>query len=303
MATLKELKQKISSLRSTQKMTRTMKLVAASKMRRAQQAQVNAREYAASLRGMIANVAATAMVSHPLLEAHDPVRRSRLVVIASDRGLCGGFNNNLFRYAQHWVQEQASSLGDIDLSFCGRRGHLFFRSRFKVHKHYEGVTDRPNYESAARIADELMDGFTGGEVDVVYLMFNRFRTALSQVPTVERLLPVSGESAAAATSTVKSGSQAAAESGESSAAGANTLFEPAEAQLLDLLLPDAVRFTVFNALVENAAGEHAARMTAMDSATNNANDLIDRYTLQRNRERQAAITKELIEIVTGAESV
>ncbi len=143
-----------------------------------------------------------------------------------------------------------------------------------------------------------MAAFTGRRVDSVYLVFNRFKSALVQVPTIERLLPIAQASAHGSTS---DGGDSTADT--SAGVGGDSLFEPAEAELLDLLLPNAVRFSVFNALVENSAGEHAARMVAMDAATNNASDLIDQCILQRNRERQAAITKELIEIVTGAESL
>lgn len=293
MATLKELAEKISSLRNTQKMTRTMKLVAASKMRRAQVAQENAREYAKALRQMITNVAATSDASHPLLEEREGSGKAHFIMIASDRGLCGGFNNNLFRYAWNWIQTHDPAFDAPEYSVCGRRAGLFLRSRADSVTTHEGVTESPSYERCAEIADELMDAYTGGRVDSVYLVFNRFRSTLVQVPTIERLLPIAQDD------------PGPDEDGEAAGpvAGGDSLFEPAEEQLLDLLLPNAVRFSVFNALVENSAGEHAARMTAMDAATNNASDLIDHYTLQRNRERQAAITKELIEIVTGAESL
>jgi F-type H+-transporting ATPase subunit gamma len=302
MATLKELTEKIGSLQNTQKMTRTMKLVAASKMRRAQIAQENAREYAKALRKMLANVAATARVSHPLLEECDGTGAVHFLVIASDRGLCGGFNNNLLRYAWNWISTHDPAFSETAFSFCGRRAHLFFRSRADVGTNHEGVTERPAYDRAAAIADELMQSFTSGQANSVYLVFNRFKSALVQVPTVERLLPISQTDSTSGGSEETVQDAEAGTSGPESAAG-DCLFEPTEAELLDRLLPDAVRFSVYNALVENSAGEHAARMTAMDAATNNASDLIDHYTLQRNRERQAAITKELIEIVTGAEAL
>ncbi|MDA0322222.1 MAG: ATP synthase F1 subunit gamma [Verrucomicrobia bacterium] len=297
MANLKELTDKIASLCNTQKMTRTMKLVAASKMRRATVAQANASEYAKALRQMIANVAATSDVSHPLLEQRDAAGAAQFLMIASDRGLCGGFNNNLFRYAWKWTQNHDPVFREMEFSVCGRRAQLFLRSRVTDVTHYEGATERPTYERAAEIADQLMDAFTSRRVDSVYLVFNRFKSALVQLPTIERLLPIAQAPAHASTSDGDSTADT------STGVGGASLFEPAEAELLDLLLPDAVRFSVFNALVENAAGEHAARMAAMDAATNNASDLIDQCTLQRNRERQAAITKELIEIVTGAESL
>jgi F-type H+-transporting ATPase subunit gamma len=284
MPSLKELNEKIASLKNTQKMTRTMKLVAASKMRRAQQAQVNAADYAEELRRMLSGVAASVTgLDHPLLTPRDPAEKVMVLLYMSDRGLCGGFNNNLCRYMTNWVAEREAEEQVVSMSFCGRRGYTFFRRRCEVVQNYEGVTDRPRYESAAEIGTGLMQAYTAGATDRVYLAYNRFRSALSQVPVVEQLLPV--------------------EQPAEDNAPADPLFEPEVSRLLERLLPDAIRFRVFHAMVENAAGEHAARMAAMDSATNNAGDLIDHYTLERNQARQAAITTELIEIVTGAESL
>jgi F-type H+-transporting ATPase subunit gamma len=288
MANLKELNVKITSLHNTQKLTKTMKLVAASKMRRAQQAQEHGRAYAERLEGILGGAAAShGRVTHPLLETRDTVRRALILFIVSDRGLCAGFNNNLCRYTARWIEDHKDEFQGIDMSFCGRRGHTFFRNRVPVRKVYEGATDRPRYETAATIADELMADFTGGDYDRVLIAYNRYRSTLSQVPTLEVLLPVTARE-----SDTKAG-----------ATHNDYLFEPPAGELLAGLLPDALRFRVFEALLENAAGEHAARMTAMDSATRNAGDMIKLFTLKRNRERQAAITTELIEIVTGAESL
>ena len=291
MASLKELNLKISSLKNTQKMTKTMKLVAASKMRRAQQAQENAREYAARLELVLAGVAANPPdAPHPLMVARLPSAKALVLFITSDRGLCAGFNNNLCRFTARWLANEGKAHAHLAMSFCGRRGHIFFRSRLTLDTHYEGATERPSFETATRIADELMAAFTAGTYDVIYLAYNRFRSALVQTPTIEKLLPISNQPdldrAAPAAPT-----------------GSDYLFEPEESELLHRLLPSALRFQVFHALLENAAGEHAARMTAMDSASRNAGDMIKFYTLKRNRERQAAITKELIEIVTGAEAL
>lgn len=284
MPSLKELNSKIASLKNTQKMTRTMKLVAASKMRRAQQAQSDAADYAAELKLMLGGVAASVSgLDHPLLVPREQTQKVLVLLCMSDRGLCGGFNNNLCRYMSSWVAERRAESQAVSMSFCGRRGHVFFRRRGDVVQNYEGATERPAYATAAGIGDDLMQAYTSAAADRVYVAYNRFRSALSQVPTVEQVLPVAQE---------------ADQEGP-----ADMIFEPAVRRLLDMLLPNAIRFRVYHALVENAAGEHAARMTAMDSATSNAGDLIDQYTLERNQARQAAITKELIEIVTGAESL
>ncbi len=289
MPSLKELNVKIASLKNTQKMTKTMKLVAASKMRRAQTAKENAQDYAKRFRQIMAGLAASETeISHPLLEERDSPKRALILAISSDRGLCGGFNNNLSRQVVTWVNDIKDIVGEVDVSTCGRRVNAFMRSRVEIRDYYEGVTEKPNFADAARIGDDVMNAFIAGEYDFVYLAYNRFRSALSQVPVLEQLLPFEKE-------------EQEREEGQTTAR--LYLFEPPEAELLELLLPNTVRFRIFNALLENAAGEHAARMTAMDSATSNAGDMIDHYTLMRNRERQAIITKELIEIVTGAESL
>lgn len=288
MPSLKDLNNKIASLRNTQKMTKTMKLVSASKMRRAINAQSNARVYGDEMRALLGNVAGRvgASSTHPLLTPRFPVKRVHAVVVMSDRGLCGGFNNNLARFTTRWIEEQRRTVESVGLSFCGRRGYAFFRNRCDVVKHYEGTTERPAYATAAAIADELMAQYSAGIYDAIYVIYNRFKSALSQISTVMPLLPISANAA-----------------GASVASKGDMIFEPAEADLMGLLLPQAIRFGVFSALLENAAGEHAARMTAMESASKNASEMIERYTLERNRARQAAITKELIEIVTGAESL
>jgi F-type H+-transporting ATPase subunit gamma len=291
MPSLKELNGKIASLRNTQKITGTMKLVAASKLRRAQLAQENAKAYAAHVDALLPRLAAAAGgVRHPLMTSRDPVARVQVVLFCSDRGLCGSFNNNLFKTTANWLGLHGDGKA-VTASFCGRRGYLHFRSRVDVAKNYEGVTAAPSYEDAAAIAQDLLAAFLDGDVDEVHLARNRFASTLKQEPVVEKLLPID-----AAVPEVT-------DEDETPAEVADYIFEPNREELLERLLPRAVAFKVFNALLENAAGEHAARMTAMDSATSNAGDLIDQYTLQRNRARQAQITTELTEIITGAESL
>ena len=288
MATLKELKTKIASLKSTQKMTKTMKLVAGSRMRKATLAQANAKDYAQKLEDLIARVAGSCeSLSHPLLTKNTGSGKALVVIVASDRGLCGGFNNNLFRMTRKWIKElEATCPAGIVMSFCGRRAYSFFRMNGEVHKYYEGVTDRPSYESAAKVAQELMTAYTSGQYDAIYVAYSRFKSALTQIPTFTKLLPIDEQKKPDATK-----------------ADSDFIFEPAVEELLVELLPNAVKFRMFNILLENGAGEHAARMAAMDSATRNAGELIDHYTLIHNRERQAAITSELIDIVVGAESL
>jgi F-type H+-transporting ATPase subunit gamma len=292
MATLKELKTKIASLSSTQKMTKTMKLVAASRMRKATMAQENAKDYALKLEELMANVAGSSQsLTHPLLNQNSGAGKALMLVIASDRGLCGGFNNNLFRTVKQWLKKTAPSIAEnIEFSFCGRRAYSYFRNETTVKDYYEGVTDRPKYTDAARIGDELMQAYESGEYDAIYVSYSRYKNALVQFPTITKLLPIDAEDQPQA-------------GGEAKAAESDYLYEPAVAELMADMLPNAVKFRLYNMFLENGAGEHAARMTAMDSATRSAGDLIDHYTLIHNRERQAAITSELIDIVVGAESL
>jgi len=285
MSNLKELNVKIASLKNTQKMTKTMKLVSASKLRRAQQAQAGARHYANSLRQVLSNVAAGDIADHPLVTPRNPPRRALVLLVTSDRGLCSGFNNTLCRYLSRWLDIAKADFEHLDMSFCGRRGHAFFRNRVTVKRVYEGVTDRPRHQDSEAIADDLMELFRRGAYDQVLVAYNLYHSPLLQIPTLEPLLPIPRP---AVNELAPSGPY---------------LVEPDPSGLLDRFLPRAVRFEVHQVLLENAVGEHAARMTAMDSATRNAKDLIEFYTLKRNRERQAAITTELTEIVTGAEAL
>ena len=265
-----------------------MKLVAASKLRQAQYAQAKAKIYAAELTALIARLAASVeSASHPLLTKRDPVKNVLMLVVTSDKGLAGGFNNNLSKQAFAWYKAQKSNFAKIDFSFCGKRGFMFFKNRTGAKKHYEGVTHKPQFLNAERIGKELVDAFMSNEYQEVYLAYNRFNNPLSQTPQIEKILPIE------APSLLKGGK----------AFSADYIFEPLQDELLEFLIPKYFYFRIYYALLENSAGEHGARMTAMDKATQSASDLIDKYTLLRNRARQAAITKELIEIVSGAEAL
>ena len=287
MQNFREYNKKLASLRNMQRVTSTMKMVSATKLRRAQEAQKHATAYTAELSRMVERLAQATQISHPLLTARSPVRNALLVVITSDRGLCGGFNNRLQREVSHWLDTNRDVFRRVRVSFCGRRGHEFFKDKVEVRSVYEGVVARPDFASASGIGAELRKLFLAARYDEVYLAYNRFKSAMVQVPVVERLLPLANER------------KPVAESGPL----AFYLFEPVEAELLGLLLEKTVNFRVFFALLENAAGEHGARMTAMDNATNNIEDLTEHYTLLRNQARQASITTELVEIISGAEAL
>jgi len=288
MPSIKEYNVKLSSLKNTQKMTNTMKMVAASKLRRAQDAQRNGRSYAARLSEMISRLAASVgSADHPLLTAKQPAKNVLLLLYTSDRGLCGSFNNGMIKNMRPWIEEREASGQSLSMSFCGRRGFLHYRTRTEVKKHYEDVTAKPQIADANRITDEVCASFLEGEFDEVYLAYNVFLSPLSQKPVIRKLLPIEPEEVDRKESEYTS----------------DYIFEPETRELLNMLLPKTISFKIYFALLENAAGEHGARMTAMDSATTNAEKMIDRYTLLRNRARQAAITTELTEIVAGAEAL
>ncbi len=288
MPSLKEYNVKIASLNNTRKMTRTMKMVSASKLHKAQEAQRSARVYAERLNEMIARLAASvSSAAHPLLEQRAQVKNVLLLIYSSDKGLCGGFNNSLIKSVSRWMDENSHRYENVHMSFIGRRAHEFFRKRRRVHTYYDGVAAKPYSLDAVKIGQDLRKLFLNGELDEVHLLYNTFTSVLTQKPVTKQLLPIAP-------------SEVDLESGT---AISNYIFEPDEQEMLRMLLPKTVDFKIFFALLENAAGEHGARMTAMDSATSNAGDMIDHYTLLRNRARQAAITTELIEIISGAEAL
>jgi F-type H+-transporting ATPase subunit gamma len=294
MPSLKAIRNRIASVKSTQKITRAMKLVAAARLRRAQDAIIGARPYADALWEAIIEVAVRAgPESHPLLDPRPP-ERVALIAITSDRGLAGGFNANIFRAVQRFADEKTRAGGplrELSLEVVGKKGRDYFRRRaLKVRHEFPGVSGDTAEARAHELALTAVQSFRDGQVDAVYLVYNEFKSAIQQRVQVEQLLPVVPEPGEAA---------------KVDAAGGRIdfLYEPDKQQLLDALLPLYVQSQLYRALLESIASEFGARMTAMESATNNAKDAIARYTLQYNRARQAAITKELMEIVGGAEAL
>ncbi|HVM97422.1 MAG TPA: ATP synthase F1 subunit gamma [Candidatus Acidoferrales bacterium] len=284
MASLKVIRKRITSVKNTQKITKAMKMVSAAKLRRAQEAAEAARSYADKLTGLLQNVAARIEDrSHPLLQRRDEERSIHVLLVTADRGLCGGYNSNLIRKAEALLQERGRDR--VRLTIVGRRGFDYFKRRGAniVDKHIN-IFGGPGVALAQSLAEQLAREFAEGETDGVYVLYSRFKSALTQVPTVEQLLPI-----------------AAQETEDSNPV--DYKYEPDPATLLDRLLRQYVSVLVHRAFLEAAASEHGARMAAMDSATTNANDMIGRLTLQMNRARQAAITKELMEIVSGAEAL
>jgi len=287
MATLKVIRKRISSIRNTQQITKAMKMVSAAKLRRAQEAAVRARPYAEKMTELLKNVSArVSSEAHALLQPREE-KRIQLVLFTSDRGLCGGYNANLIRAAEAFMRKNAGDK-EIEITLVGRKGADHYRRRrANIVDRYIGILAKPADELAAEIAGKLTARFVAGETDAVYILYSSFRSALSQVPTLEKLLPV-----------------ALAETSESEAQQQTEyLYEPGVQELLASLLPRITDVALQRALLEATASEHGARMTAMDSATTNASKMMGSLTLQMNRARQASITRELMEIVGTAEAL
>jgi len=290
---IKEFNKKITSLKNTRKMTKTMKMVSAAKFKRAHKAQVSAEDYAHKLTELMGRLSNAGPTNHPLLKTKKAVTKCLIILFTSDKGLCGGFNNNLIRKTKHWISENPYKYTSIGMSFCGKRGYMSFRRTAKINKFYENITLKPNFENAVELANDITDTFIKNEYEEIYLAYNRFDGPLTQTPVIEKILPID---ASVFTKTEPSLEKNPPKSQDYT-------YEPEEKEILYFLIPKFLNFKIFFTLLENAAGEHGARMAAMDKASQNTADLIDRYTLLRNRARQAAITTELIEIISGAEAL
>lgn len=284
MARYREIRKRILGIKKTQKITRAMKLVSAAKFSRAQNAIQAARPYAQKLAQALASVSSGVDAdAHPLLTVRDPVRKVDVVVFTSDRGLCGAYNTNIVKYAERMIVKRRPTVESISIISVGRKGGDLLRSRraASVAHRWSGLT-RVEPAMATEIAQFLIDRYLSGAADEVVLVYSEFVSALTQRPGEQLLLPLKPPAAAS---------------------GPVYTVEPGPEQLLSVLVPRAVEFAVFRALLENQAGEHGARMTAMESATSNTTELIRSYTLDFNKARQAAITAELVEIVSGAEAL
>ncbi len=287
MPSLQDIRRRIGSVQKTQQITRAMRMVAGAKLRRAQDAILAARPYAERMQATLAEIVRVQReLEHPLFEVRDAVRRVEFVVVTSDRGLCGAFNSNVLKHAGPLVNQRADAGTAVTITTAGKKARDFFRRR----RPDDLGADHPqhgwvHYGQAVEIASRLCERYTAGEVDEVVLIYSEFVTAMTQRPREVRLLPF----AAVAT--------------EADDEALPYEIEPDADALLRVIAPRAVEVAIFRALLENQAGEHAARMAAMESATRNTEELISRLTLQFNRARQAAITRELVEIVSGAEAL
>ncbi len=296
MPSLIDIRRRLRSVRNTQQITKAMKMVAAAKLRRAQERVFSARPYAALMRQTLANVVARLEASqqlgeedataHPLL-ARRPERRVLLLVLSGDKGLAGAFNSNVVKAAQAFLEERAAQERQVGLIPIGRKGRDFFRRRRDLEAEYVNIFARVDYAHAREIAGEVSRRYSDQQYDAIYLLYNEFKSILSQRLVVERLLPLDP---------IPPGSgEAPGDHGQ-----VDYIYEQRPEEIYRELLPRYVEVQVFRSLLESAAAEHAARMTAMDSATNNAAEMIERITLNMNRIRQAFITKEIIEVVSGA---
>lgn len=284
MASLKQIKRRISGVTSTRQITRAMKMVAAAKMKRAQTNMETARPYAWRLREVIASIAAhTSEELHPLLEVREP-KRIGIVTVTSDRGLCGSFNVNISRRTQKVLEKYQGY--DVQLFTIGRKGNEFFRKRgIPIYHYFPSVFGEMDFSQALDIGREIVELYTSGSFDRIILVYNEFKNAVSQNIVEELLLPIIPEG------------------GEETKSRDDFLFEPSARTVLDSLLPMHINVQLWRVILESFAAEQAARMTAMENATENASELIYDLTLQYNKVRQSMITKEILEIVSGAEGL
>ena len=281
MANVRDIRRRIRSVRSMEQITNAMKMVAASKLRKAQEKVIAARPYAHRMQEILGRLAQVQEEeeTHPLLEER-PVERVGYIIVSSDRGLCGGYNANLFRMTNDIIKNETR---DVRLVTIGSKGRDFYRrEKFETVAEFVGLGDEPSYGQAREIAQEVISLYESGELDEVYIMYNEFVSAITQRPTQVKLLPIE-----------KPKQESKRE----------YIFEPSDEEILNTLLPKYVETQVFRTLLEGKASEMGAKMTAMGAATDNARELIDELTLRMNRARQAAITTEISEIVGGASAL
>lgn len=319
MPSLIDIRRRVRAVKSTQQITKAMKMVSSSKLRRAQERILRSRPYAKQMLRVFNNLATrTENVAHPLLNDDPESGRTLLVVITADRGLCGSFNTNVAKAALQFTLEQPKDDQgrDVAMALVGRKGRDFFMRRgFDVLYEEVGLFQNVKWSHAQAIAQTAIKEFLGPDISSVYLVYNEFRSAISQRVVIEKLLPIprlneaeaANEAAAAKSSAAAAGSSAAtvdkAPKVDASASPAvDYLFEPDPKELLNTLLPLHVAVQLQRALLESSAAEHAARMQSMDSATRNAKEMVERLTLYMNKVRQAAITREIIEVVSGAQA-
>ena len=289
MASLKDIKKRIGTVKNTQQITKAMKMVSAAKLRRAQEAVVAARPYADKMADVLSSLALREDADSHHLLAERGKGKALIVLITGDRGLCGGFNTNIAKAAERFIREKGEGFESYELLIVGRKGNDYLKRRAgmeiaKVHENLVG-TGQVSYPIGALLGQEVIELYRNGDYDGVFLVYNAFQSAMTQVQTVTQLLPIVPKE-------VEEGAQVS-----------DYIYEPNATEVLEEILPKHIEVQIFRSLLESSASEHGARMTAMDSASKNASEMIGKLTLQYNRARQASITKELLEIISGAESI
>ena len=281
MPNLLDIRRRIRSVKNTQQLTKAMKTVSAAKLRRAQERVFSARPYAGQLRNVLGNLTVRIEnIAHPLLEIR-PEERILLVIVTADRGLCGAFNSNIMRVAQSFMREHSSQA--LSLAMVGRKGRDFFRRRgFPIRSEFVNIFSRLDYGHAKDISEAIVRAYSNAEVDAAYVVYNEFKSVIQQRVVVEKLLPLSRSEL------------------RETEPQRDYIFEQPPQEIFNRLLPRYVEIQIYRALLESAASEHGARMASMDTASRNAGEMIDMLTLNMNRIRQAAITREIIEVVSGA---
>ena len=315
MPSLLDLRRRIRAVKSTQQITKAMKMISASKLRRAQDRVIGARPFALQMQRVLNSLASRVDPStHPLLAERggDVESKILLIVITADKGLCGGFNTNIIKAASGFINNAGAP---VCLGLVGRKGRDFFKRRgFEVRVEEIGIFQRVKYADARRIAEAAIEEFTSGRVSKVFIVYNEFKSVMQQRVVTEQLLPIPKQGAGAAgqdpayaradpTATRRAGAAGPAENKAPVSGDVDYIYEPGPTQILSDLLPKHIEIQVYRALLESAAAEHAARMTAMDAATKNSGEIIDTLTLYMNKVRQAAITREIIEVVSGAQAL
>lgn len=283
MASLRTIRRRIASVRNTQQITKAMKMVAAARLKKAQDNLMASRPYSDKMQDVKESlVRRVDLRSHPFLEKRE-VKRGVLIVVSSDRGLCGAFNANIFREAMRFLREKEF---EKSLILVGNKAQDFFKKReYKIRKEYKDIFADFSYKNASEIALDIMADYEKREIDAVYVVYNYFKSILQQKTTLATLLPI------------------ASEERKEDRSATDYIYEPNQEEVIKFLLPKYINTQIFRILLESLAGEYSARMTAMDAATENASELIDSLTLTYNKARQASITKELIEIVSGADAM
>lgn len=286
-AGVREYKRRIGSVQNTQQITKAMEMVAAAKLRRAQEDAESSRPYTETLQGTLARLTAVAYdVKHPLLEVREDIRKIGYIVVTADRGLCGGYNTNIIRAANTAMQEDERNL-ETGIVAVGRKARDFYRKRGNVDAEFVNLGDNISYADAREIGQYVMNAYENEEFDEIYLVYARFLNILRQVPTAVKLLPLEPPKQEEPTEEHY----------------VDYIYEPSADEILLTLLPKYVGSQIYHAMLEGKASEHGARMTAMGNATENAGEIIENLTMEMNKARQAAITDEILDIVGGAEAL